>query len=191
MGLARQEAQRFNHYYIGTEHVLLGLVQEGSGVAASVLKHLDIDLKKIRQEVEKLVSTGTTMVTMGQLPFTPCAKKALEFALKVARDLGQAPVGTEHLLLGLLRVTRGHRRAGAARCQGAREGRTSTRSSALGPERHVPRAADARARGRDVVRARRPAARRYGRGRRCPQARDRDPPRQEHDARPRRVLRRT
>jgi ATP-dependent Clp protease ATP-binding subunit ClpC len=73
MGLARQEAQRFNHDYIGTEHILLGIVQEGSGVAARVLKNLDVDLKKIRQEVEKLVSTGTTMVTMGQLPFTPRA----------------------------------------------------------------------------------------------------------------------
>ena len=82
MGLARQEAQRFNHDYIGTEHVLLGLVQEGSGVAASVLKNLDIDLKKIRHEVEKLVSNGTTMVTMGQLPFTPRAKKVLELSLE-------------------------------------------------------------------------------------------------------------
>ena len=76
MGLARQEAQRFNHDYIGTEHVLLGLVQEGSGVAASVLKNLDIDLKKIRHEVEKLVSNGTTMVTMGQLPFTPAPRRS-------------------------------------------------------------------------------------------------------------------
>ena len=75
MGLARQEAQRFNHDYIGTEHILLGLIQEGSGVAADVLKNLDVDLKKIRQEVEKLVSHGTTMVTMGQLPFTPACEE--------------------------------------------------------------------------------------------------------------------
>ena len=107
MGLARQEAQRFNHDYIGTEHVLLGLVQEGSGVAASVLKNLDIDLKKIRQEVEKLVSTGTTMVTMGQLPFTPRAKKVLELSLEVASNLGHTYIGTEHLLLGLIRESDG------------------------------------------------------------------------------------
>ena len=82
MGLARQESQRFNHAYIGTEHILLGLVQEGSGVASDVLKSLDVDLRKIRKEVEKLLSFGTTMVTMGQLPFTPGAKKVLELALE-------------------------------------------------------------------------------------------------------------
>ncbi|MDJ0521910.1 MAG: ATP-dependent Clp protease ATP-binding subunit [Planctomycetota bacterium] len=107
MGLARQEAQRFNHDYIGTEHVLLGLVQEGSGVAASVLKNLDIDLKKIRHEVEKLVSNGTTMVTMGQLPFTPRAKKVLELSLEEASNLGHTYIGTEHLLLGLIRENEG------------------------------------------------------------------------------------
>jgi ATP-dependent Clp protease ATP-binding subunit ClpC len=107
MGLARQEAQRFNHDYIGTEHILLGLIQEGSGVAADVLKNLDIDLKKIRQEVEKLVSHGTTMVTMGQLPFTPRAKKVLELALEEASNLGHNYIGTEHLLLGLIREQEG------------------------------------------------------------------------------------
>jgi ATP-dependent Clp protease ATP-binding subunit ClpC len=107
MGLARQEAQRFNHDYIGTEHILLGLVQEGSGVAASVLKNLDIDLKKIRHEVEKLVSSGTTMVTMGQLPFTPRAKKVLELSLEEASNLGHTYIGTEHLLLGLIRENEG------------------------------------------------------------------------------------
>ncbi len=107
MGLARQEAQRFNHDYIGTEHILLGLVQEGSGVAASVLKNLDIDLKKIRQEVEKLVSNGTSMVTMGQLPFTPRAKKVLELSLEEASNLGHTYIGTEHLLLGLIRENEG------------------------------------------------------------------------------------
>jgi ATP-dependent Clp protease ATP-binding subunit ClpC len=107
MGLARQEAQRFNHDYIGTEHILLGLVQEGSGVAASVLKNLEIDLKKIRHEVEKLVNTGTTMVTMGQLPFTPRAKKVLELSLEEASNLGHTYIGTEHLLLGLIRENEG------------------------------------------------------------------------------------
>ena len=103
MGLARQEAQRLNHEYIGTEHILLGLVQEGSGVAANVLKNLDIDLKKVRHEVEKLVKTGPSMVTMGQLPFTPRAKKVLELALEEASNLGHNYIGTEHILLGLIR----------------------------------------------------------------------------------------
>ena len=70
MSFARQEAMKFNHEYIGTEHILLGLVQEGSGVAANVLKNMSIDLEKIRHEVEKIVKTGPSMVTMGQLPFT-------------------------------------------------------------------------------------------------------------------------
>jgi ATP-dependent Clp protease ATP-binding subunit ClpC len=103
MGLARQEAQRFNHEYIGTEHLLLGLVQEGSGVAANVLRNMEVDLKKIRQEVEKMVQTGNNLVTMGQLPFTPRAKKVLELSLEEATNLGHNYVGTEHLLLGLLR----------------------------------------------------------------------------------------
>ncbi|MFT7537661.1 MAG: ATP-dependent Clp protease ATP-binding subunit ClpC, partial [Hyphomicrobiaceae bacterium] len=68
MSFARQEAMKFNHEYIGTEHILLGLVQEGSGVAANVLKNMSIDLEKIRHEVEKIVKTGPSMVTMGQLP---------------------------------------------------------------------------------------------------------------------------
>ncbi|MHC4847977.1 MAG: ATP-dependent Clp protease ATP-binding subunit, partial [Planctomycetota bacterium] len=93
--------------YIGTEHILLGLIQEGSGVAADVLKNLDVDLKKIRQEVEKLVSHGTTMVTMGQLPFTPRAKKVLELAYEEASNLGHNYIGTEHLLLGLIREQEG------------------------------------------------------------------------------------
>ncbi|MCA9323116.1 MAG: NDP-hexose 4-ketoreductase, partial [Planctomycetes bacterium] len=103
MGLARQEAQRLNHEYIGTEHILLGLVQEGSGVAANVLKNLDIDLRKVRSEVEKLVKTGPSMVTMGQLPFTPRAKKVLELALEEASNLGHNYIGTEHILLGLIK----------------------------------------------------------------------------------------
>jgi ATP-dependent Clp protease ATP-binding subunit ClpC len=107
MGLARQEAQRFNHDYIGTEHILLGLIQEGSGVAANVLKNMDIDLKKIRAEIEKMVKTGPTMVTMGQLPFTPRAKKVLELALEEASNLNHNYLGTEHLLLGLLRESEG------------------------------------------------------------------------------------
>jgi len=103
MALANQEAQRFNHEYIGTEHILLGLVKEGSGVGANVLKNLDIDLRKVRLEVEKLVKSGPDMVTMGKLPQTPRAKKVIEYAIEEARSLNHNYVGTEHLLLGLLR----------------------------------------------------------------------------------------
>jgi ATP-dependent Clp protease ATP-binding subunit ClpC len=107
MNLARQEAQRFNHEYLGTEHVLLGLVQEGSGVAANVLKSMGIDLAKIRSEVENLVKTGPSMVTMGQLPFTPRAKKVLELSMEEASNLGHNYIGTEHLLLGLIKENEG------------------------------------------------------------------------------------
>jgi ATP-dependent Clp protease ATP-binding subunit ClpC len=103
MALANQEAQRFNHEYIGTEHILLGLVKEGSGVGANVLKNLEVDLRKVRLEVEKLVKSGPDMVNMGKLPQTPRAKKVIEFAIEEARNLNHNYVGTEHLLLGLLR----------------------------------------------------------------------------------------
>ena len=107
MNLARQEAQRFNHEYLGTEHILLGLVQEGSGVAANVLKNMGIDLNKIRMEVEKIVKSGQSMVTMGQLPFTPRAKKVLELSMEEASALGHNYIGTEHLLLGLIKENEG------------------------------------------------------------------------------------
>src|ERR1700687_2857499 len=107
MQLANQEAQRFNHEYIGTEHILLGLVKEGTGVAANVLKNLDTDLRKIRLEVEKIVQAGPDMVTMGKLPQTPRAKKVIEYSIEEARNLNHNYVGTEHLLLGLLREQEG------------------------------------------------------------------------------------
>ena len=107
MQLANQEAQRFNHEYIGTEHILLGLVKEGSGVAANVLKNLDVDLRKIRLEVEKIVQSGPDLVTIGKLPQTPRAKKVIEYAMEEARNLNHNYVGTEHLLLGLLREQEG------------------------------------------------------------------------------------
>jgi len=103
MALANQEAQRFNHEYIGTEHILLGLVKEGSGVGANVLKTLDVDLRKVRLEVEKLVKSGPDMISMGKLPQTPRAKKVIEYAIEEARNLNHNYVGTEHLLLGLIR----------------------------------------------------------------------------------------
>jgi ATP-dependent Clp protease ATP-binding subunit ClpC len=107
MALANQEAQRFNHEWIGTEHILLGLVKEGSGVGANVLKNLDVDIKKLRLEVEKLVKSGPDMVTMGKLPHTPRAKKVIEYAIEEARSLNHNYIGTEHILLGLLRETEG------------------------------------------------------------------------------------
>src|SRR5947209_18026297 len=107
MQLANQEAQRFNHEYIGTEHILLGLIKEGSGVAANVLKNLDIDLRKIRLEVEKIVQSGPSMVTMGKLPQTPRAKKVIEYSIEEARNLNHNYVGTEHLLPGLPREQEG------------------------------------------------------------------------------------
>ncbi len=107
MAYARQEAQRFNHDYIGTEHILLGLIKEGSGVAANVLRNLDVDIKKIRLEVEKMVQSSPDVQTKGQPPFTPRAKKVIEFSLEEARALGHNYIGTEHILLGLLRENEG------------------------------------------------------------------------------------
>jgi ATP-dependent Clp protease ATP-binding subunit ClpC len=107
MQLANQEAQRFNHEYIGTEHILLGLVKEGGGVAANVLQNLGIDLRKIRQEIEKIVQPGPDMVTMGKLPQTPRSKKVIEYSIEEARLLNHNYVGTEHLLLGLVREEEG------------------------------------------------------------------------------------
>jgi ATP-dependent Clp protease ATP-binding subunit ClpC len=107
MALARKEAQRFNHDFIGTEHILLGLIQEGSGVAANVLKNLGVEINRIRAEIEKNVQTGPSMVTMGQLPFTPRAKKVLELSMEEANELGHNYIGTEHLLLGLIRENDG------------------------------------------------------------------------------------
>lgn len=107
MGFARREAQRFHHEYIGTEHILLGLIQEGQGVAANVLKSMAIDLEKIRREVEKIVKPGPAMEPSVQIPFTPRAKKVVELALEEAGNLGHNYIGTEHLLLALLREQEG------------------------------------------------------------------------------------
>jgi len=105
--LAKQEAKRFNHDYIGTEHILLGLLREGEGVAAAVLQSLNMNLDNIRLEVEKLVQPGPTTVVSGDLPFTPKAKKVMELAMDEARALGHNYIGTEHLLLGLIREGEG------------------------------------------------------------------------------------
>ena len=107
MQLANQEAQRFNHEYVGTEHILLGLIKEASGIACKILEMRDIDLRKVRLEVEKLVQSGPEMVPMGKLPQTPRAKKVIEFSMEEARNLNHNYVGTEHILLGLLREQEG------------------------------------------------------------------------------------
>ena len=107
MSLAKSEAARLNHEYIGTEHLLLGLVHEGSGVAANVLRNMEVDLKRIRSEIEKMVKGSPTLVSMGQLPFTPRAKRVLELSTEEAANLGHNYIGTEHILLGLLRESEG------------------------------------------------------------------------------------
>lgn len=103
IALARQEAERLSNDYIGTEHVLMGLIKEGSGVASNILENLNIDPDKVLFEIEKIIQPGTNMVTMGQLPFTPRTKKMLEYSLEEMRNLGHNYIGTEHLLLGLIR----------------------------------------------------------------------------------------
>lgn len=105
--LAKEEAKRFNHDYIGTEHVLLGLIKEGEGVAAAVLASLGLESDAIRQEVEKLVQPGHGKISTGDIPFTPRAKKVIELSMDEARNLGHNYIGTEHLLLGLIREGEG------------------------------------------------------------------------------------
>ena len=107
MGFARREAQRFHHEYIGTEHILLGLIQEGHGVAANVLRSMGMDLDKIRREIEKIVKPGPAIDPSVQIPFTPRAKKVVELAMEEANNLGHTYIGTEHLLLALLREQEG------------------------------------------------------------------------------------
>jgi ATP-dependent Clp protease ATP-binding subunit ClpC len=102
MQLANQEAQRFNHEYVGTEHILLGLTKEGSGVAAWVLEDLGVDLRKIRLKVEEILHPAADLITMGKLPLTPRANSVIGHALSEARKLQHSYIGTEHLLLGLL-----------------------------------------------------------------------------------------
>ncbi|MCS6969574.1 MAG: ATP-dependent Clp protease ATP-binding subunit [Planctomycetes bacterium] len=102
ISLAQKEAERYRHDYIGTEHMLIGLAKEGTGVAVTALNNLGIDVDKVRREVEKLVSPSTKPPPPGPLPFTPQAKRVLELANEEARALGHPYIGTEHILLGLL-----------------------------------------------------------------------------------------
>ena len=104
--LAQEEAQRFNHNYIGTEHLLLGLVREGDGVAAKVLANLGVELNKVRSAVEFIIGRGDRAV-MGEIGLTPRAKKVIELAVDEARRLNHHYIGTEHVLLGLVREGEG------------------------------------------------------------------------------------
>src|SRR5216683_6688568 len=103
LALARKEADRFHHNFVGTEHVLLGLIKLGQGVAVNVLQKLGLDLETVRMEVEKQVGTGPDQKMIGNIPYTPRVKKVLALAQKEAKNLSHTYVGTEHILLGLLR----------------------------------------------------------------------------------------
>jgi len=107
MRLANQEAINLNHEYIGTEHILLGLVKEGSGNAATILRTCIVDLLAITNEIHKLIQRGPEMAQVGKLPQTPRAKKVIEYSMEESRNLNHNYVGTEHILLGLLREQEG------------------------------------------------------------------------------------
>src|SRR5260221_12740663 len=103
LALARKEADRFNHNFVGTEHILLGLIKLGQGVAVNVLQKLGLDLETVTMAVEKQVGTGPDQKMIGNIPYTPRVKKVLALAAKEAKALNHTYVGTEHILLGLLR----------------------------------------------------------------------------------------
>ena len=107
LAMAREEAIRLQHDYVGTEHILLGLIREGEGVAAAVLMNLNVDLEQIHERIEESVRKGKATIALGELPYTSRAKKVLEYAMAEARELNHSYVGTEHLLLGLLREEKG------------------------------------------------------------------------------------
>jgi len=106
LSLAQEEAQRFQHNYIGTEHLLLGLVREGEGVAAKVLEDLGVELIQVRSAVEFIINRGDRIV-VGEIGLTPRAKKVIELAVDEARRLNHHYIGTEHILLGLVREGEG------------------------------------------------------------------------------------
>jgi ATP-dependent Clp protease ATP-binding subunit ClpC len=120
VALAQEEARMLNHDYIGTEHILLGLIHEGDGVAARSLESLGISLDAVRQQVQEIIGRGQ-QAPSGHIPFTPRAKKVLELSLREALQLGHNYIGTEHILLGLLR-------------EGERGGRAGAGEAGRGPE---------------------------------------------------------
>ncbi len=100
--LAQDEARMLDHNYVGTEHILLGLLHEGEGVAAKALESLGISLDAVREQVEQIIGRGQQQAPSGHIPFTPRAKKVLELSLREALQLGHTYIGTEHILLGLI-----------------------------------------------------------------------------------------
>src|ERR671931_1241281 len=104
--LAQEESRMLNHDYIGTEHILLGLIHEGEGIAAQAIESLEISLGAVRREIEDVIGQGQAAAT-GHIPFTPRAKKVLELSLREALQLGHSYIGTEHILLGLVREGEG------------------------------------------------------------------------------------
>jgi len=108
LGMAREEAARLHHEYVGTEHILLGVIREGEGVAATMLQNLGVEMDEVKRLIEEAVKRGRPALTTGpDLPYTSRAKKVLELAMDEAREAGHSYVGTEHLLLGLLREKKG------------------------------------------------------------------------------------
>jgi ATP-dependent Clp protease ATP-binding subunit ClpC len=105
--IAQEEAKRLNHDYVGTEHILLGLVAIGEGSAAQILAEIGVDFRRVRLEIEKIVGVGDNMMLLGEIPFTPRAKKVLEYAVEEAQQMGHSYIGTEHILLGLIREEEG------------------------------------------------------------------------------------
>ena len=112
LALARKEAERFKHNYVGTEHLLLGLIKLGQGVAVNVLQRMGLDLERVRMEVEKHVGLHPETKMVGNIPYTPRVKEVLVLAGKEAKALNHSYVGTEHILLGLLREGDGVARTG-------------------------------------------------------------------------------
>jgi len=107
LALARKEADRFNHNYVGTEHLLLGLIKLNEGVAVNVLQKMGLELETVRMEVEKQVGSGPETKIIGNIPYTPRVKRVLALAGREAKSLNHNYVGTEHILLGLLREGEG------------------------------------------------------------------------------------
>ena len=157
--LAQEEAKMLNHNYIGTEHILLGLIHEGEGVAAKALESLGISLDAVREQVQDIIGQGQQQPT-GHIPFTPRAKKVLELSLREALQLGHNYIGTEHILLGPHPRGRGRRRPGARQARRRpQQGAPAGHPAALG----LPGQGAGR---RQRRRARQPAGR-AGRLRRC------------------------
>ena len=101
--LSREEAERYSHEYLGTEHLLLGVLKDGGGIAISVLNKMGVDIKTLKEKVEKSLPQSSSSLNIGDIPFTSRAKKVLEVSVEEARSLGHNYIGTEHILLGLIK----------------------------------------------------------------------------------------